>query len=93
MAAQDVVLSFAALLFELIIERSPTWKAWHWNHKVTAAISNEPFDFAFIVPLARAAVSITDNMVGQHRTEPLGSLTFAIRHDFSDQTPIVVIQN
>ena len=93
MAAQDVVLSFAALFFEIIIECSPIWKAWHWNHKVTAAISNEPFDFSFIVPLARAAVSISDNILGQHHTEPLGSLTFAIRHDFSDQKPVAVRQN
>jgi len=86
-ATQDVILSFAALLFEIIVERCPAWKVRYGHHKVAAGISNEPFDLAFVVPLAGAAIPISDHIMRQHRTEPLCSLAFAIRHNLGGTAP------
>ncbi|EEB82617.1 conserved hypothetical protein [Roseobacter sp. GAI101] len=86
-------MPFAALFFEVIVERCPTRKAGHWYHEVTTRIADETFDFTFIVPLSGATVSVSDHVMRQHRAEPLCSLTFAIRHDLCNQATVIVVEH
>ena len=63
------------------------------HHEVAPPIANQPFNLAFIVALARAAIPILDHIVRQHRAEPLGAVAGAIRHDPGDQALVIIVKD
>ena len=92
MAAQNISLSFATLILQIIVERIQTRKARHWRHEVTAGIAHQSLDLTFVTPLTGAAIPIPDRIMRQHRVEPLCSLAFAIPHDLRNQAGVIVLE-
>ncbi len=92
-SAQDIVLPFAALLFQVSVERIPVRKGRDRHHEVAPPVADQPLDRSLVVPLAGTAVAIPDHIMRQHCAEPLGSLPGAVRQDPRHQAAVIVIED
>ena len=63
------------------------------HHEVATSIANQPFNLAFIVALAGAAIPVINYIVRQHRAEALGAVAGAIRHDPGDQALVIIVKD
>ena len=64
-----------------------------WNHEVPPGVSHHPFDFAFVIPLARAAKSILKQIMRHQFREYTGSFACPITQNAGNSNPGVVVQD
>ncbi len=90
---EDVGLPLAAFLFQPVIVVVPRREARNRYHEVAARIPDQPFDAALVVALARAAITIADQVVGQEPAEQLRPLASPIRQDARHEAFVVVVEH
>ena len=77
-AAQDVALPVAALLFQVAIEGVPAREPGKRRHEVPPGIADHPLHIAFVVTLAGTAVAVLEEVMGLQPAERPRSLPRAI---------------
>ena len=92
-AAQDVALPVAALLFQVAIEGVPARKPGTRRHEVPPGIADHPLHIAFVVTLAGTAGAVLEEVMGLQPAERPGPLPRAVRQDARHQTLVVVVEN
>jgi len=77
-----------------------TVKARHGNHEVTSGVAEceacllcKPLDFAFVIALTRASISVFDDIVREHGRETVRTLARAISHDLRDKAAVIIIDD
>ena len=68
-AAQDVALPVAALLFQVAIEGVPAREPGKRRHEVPPGIADHPLHIAFVVTLAGTAVAVLEEVMGLQPAE------------------------
>lgn len=64
-AAQDGALTLATLFLQPKVEGLPSGELRHRHHEVAPRIAHQAFDIPLVVALARPAIAIPDQVVGQ----------------------------
>lgn len=63
------------------------------HHEIAASVTDQAFDLAFIVALARTAVAVDDHIMRQHRAETMGAITGAVRHNPGHKAAVIVVKD
>ena len=92
-AAQDLVLPFAALRLQVGIEGIPTLEPGQRRHEVPPGVANHPLHIAFIVTLARTAVAVFEKVMGHQPGEGSGPLPCPVRQNARHKALVIVIQD
>jgi hypothetical protein len=66
---------------------------WDRHHEVAPGISDQTLNSAFIVTLARATITIVDEVMRQEPAEQFGPLARSVRQDLRNKAPIVIVEN
>ena len=91
--AQDIALAAAALLLEPQIERFPAGKARQRHHEVAPGKTHQTLHRAFVVPLARAPVTIAHEVMRQEPAEEPRPPARPVRQNARHQAAVVVVEN
>ena len=91
--AHLVLLALAALLLQPQVEGLPGRELRDRHHEIAAAVTNQPFHIAFLVPLARAGIAVADHVMRQESAEQRGTLARAVWQDFRHKAAIVVVND
>lgn len=92
-AAQDIALPFAALLFQMSIERGPVRKGRNRHHEVAPRVADQTLHGSFVVARAGSPVAVVDHVVRHQCAEPLCSLPGAIGQNPCNQTAVIVVED
>ena len=90
---QFVAHALAALFGQMCIEIIKTGKLGFGHHEVTTGISHHPFNFTFVIALARAAKAILKQIMRHQFREYTGSFAGAVPKNAGNRDPSVVIEN
>ena len=92
-AAHDVVLALQALFLQPAVQRLEALEAWHRHHVVAPAIADHALHIALVVPLARPAEPILEQVMRLQLGKSSGPVPFAVAADLRHRDRGVVIQD
>lgn len=92
-SAQNIHLTFAALLCQPEVQGFPRRKPGDGHHEVASSKPDQALNGALVVAFAGPTITVINEVMRQEPAEQLGPLTRATRQNLCHQAPIIIVKN